>query len=418
VSSYAPLTIDGIEVASFRNGVDLCVALLFGPNEFVSRPAVGNEAERWEYTAVGEEVTIHELVSTSSAVRDRLDVLGIGMTLVRKTFDELITDKGERFAGLPLPAGADPEFKEELEEEGKFIREMTLERWIELVRQRYQTGELDGSPRDVHSLPWLMRLWEESDTRVMMRAVLAALPGTSEIRIDVTDIVDGGYMSLDLNPHEAALKWMANEISSGSPVIVLTEGPSDARILQSAVEVLKPHLKDFLRFPDFSLSPESSASALVKTVKTFASAGIRNRVVAIFDNDTAAEDALQALAEDLLPTNISVFRLPYLPLASAYPAIGPNGTVVMDVNGLAGSIELYTGEDVLRDKDGELRPVQWRGLNDRLKRYQGEVTHKRAIQEGFDAKVKAFLGGEARLIDPDWAGLDLILDAIVGLLSD
>ncbi len=418
MSSYAPLTVDGIEVATFRNGVDLSVALIFGRNEFVSRPAIGDEADRWEYTSVGEEVTIHELVSTSSAVRDRLDVLGIGMTVVRNTFDQLIADESDLSARLPLPDDVDPKFKQKLEEESRLVAEMTLERWIELVRQRYQTGDLAGSARDINSLPWLIRLWEESDTRIMIRAILAALPDASEIRIDVTDIVDGGYMSLDDNPHEAALEWMAQEISSGSPVIVLMEGPSDARILQSAVEIRKPHLKDFLRFPDFSFSPESNASALVKTVKTFASAGIRNRVVAIFDNDTAAEDALRPLAEDSLPRNISVFRLPYLPLASAYPTIGPNGTDVMDVNGLAGSIELYTGEDVLRDQNGELRPVQWRGFNDRLDRYQGEVTHKRAIQEAYEAKVKATQLGELPQILPDWTGLDLVLDSIVRLLSD
>jgi hypothetical protein len=418
VSSYAPLTIDGLEVASFRNGVDLSVALLFGPNEFVSRPAVGDEVERWEYTTEDEDVTIYELVSTSSSVRDRLDVLGIGMTVVRNTFDELIKDKSDRSEQLPLPTGADPRISEDIEEESKLVSEMTLERWIELVKQRHQTRQLDGPTRRSDSLSWLIGLWDESDHRVLIRALLAALPRTSEIRIDVTDIVDGGYMSLDVNPHEEALKWMADETSKGSPVIVLTEGRSDARILQSAVEVLKPHLKDFLRFPDFSLSPESSASALVKTVKTFASAGIRNRVVAIFDNDTAADDALRALVEDRLPRNISFFRLPYLLLASAYPTIGPSGTVVMDVNGLAGSIELYVGEDVLRDHNGELRPVQWRGFNDRLNRYQGEVTHKRAVQEAFDAKVNAALAEKVRGIGADWTGLDLILNTMVRLLSD
>jgi hypothetical protein len=418
VSSYAPLTIDGIEVASFRNGVDLSVALLFGRDEFISRPAVGDEVERWEYSREGEVVVIHELVSTGSAVRDRLDVLGIGMTVVKKAFDELVAERLDIFDRFPVPIGADARFRDEREAESRLLTPMTLDRWSEGVRQWYFTREEDRLLSGVRSMSWLLGLWEGSDHRVMLRALLSALTDASEIRVDITDIVDGGYISADVNPHEAALNWMADEISSGSPVIVLTEGPSDTRILQSAVDILKPHLRDLLRFPDFSLSPESNASALVRTVKTFASAGIRNRVIAIFDNDTAADDALRTLPEGQLPRNISVLRLPYLPLASAYPTIGPSGPVVMDVNGLAGSIELYIGEDVLRDQHGSLRPVQWRGYNDRLRRYQGEVTQKQAIHEAFDAKIKATLAGRPSGFVPDWTGLNLILETIIRLLSD
>lgn len=36
---------------------------------------------------------------------------------------------------------------------------------------------------------------------------------------------------------------------------------------------------------------------LVKTLKSFAAAGISNRIVAIFDNDTAAYDALSLVCE-------------------------------------------------------------------------------------------------------------------------
>ena len=45
-------------------------------------------------------------------------------------------------------------------------------------------------------------------------------------------------------------------------------------------------------------------------MKSFAGAGIVNKVLAIFDNDTAGESAVRTLNQISLPTNIRVMRLP------------------------------------------------------------------------------------------------------------
>jgi hypothetical protein len=47
-------------------------------------------------------------------------------------------------------------------------------------------------------------------------------------------------------------------------------------------------------------------------------------------------------------------QYPEIDIARDYPTLGTNGLSHMDVNGLAGSIELYLGADVLRDSDGVL----------------------------------------------------------------
>lgn len=371
MGSYAPLTIDGYEVAWFKNGFDPSIALLFGINEYTSHPAVGDELDRWDWRdEPDDEFVIHELVSSGNAVRERLDVLGIGMTAVTVMFEKITRDKGEQRFELPMPSNPDAEtvlLHKQWDENFQSIREMTIEKWLKMVGARFKNRDFEGNGRTPHTLPWLMDLWEEWDTRVQMRAILEALPHTTEVRIDFTDVVFGGWVDLDTNPHQATLEWMTDEAVSGSPVVVLTEGQTDARFLQSAVEILKPHLIDYLRFVDFTFNPESNASALLKTVKMFASAGIRNRIVAVFDSDTAAEDVLFSFDEAALPKNISIFRLPRLKLASLYPVAGPEGLGFTDVNGLAASIELYLGEDVLRDDARVLREVQWMGFNKRLK---------------------------------------------------
>jgi hypothetical protein len=419
VSSYAPLTIDGYEVTSFRNGVDLSVALLFGPSELNSRPATPAEVDRWEYKTIDEEVTIYELTSTASAVSERLDVLGIGMRVVTETFDKIVNDRWDFLDHFFLGLTGTPEMQQSHDIERHVLETLTIGQWIGTFRQSYQMSAVaDTLPRALYSLPWLMSLWEESDIRVLIRAILAAVPEQADVRVDVTDIVDGGYLSLDVNPHDVAMAWMADEITSGSPVIVLTEGPTDARFLESAIDVLKPHLGGYLRFPDFTQRPESNASALVRTVRTFAAAGVQNRVIAIFDNDTAGQEALRSLQINDLPKNISVMALPILPMASSYPTLGPGGSAVMDVNGRGASIELYLGDDVLRDDQGDLHPVRWRGFSSGIDQHQGEIEHKRAIQVAFESKTRAALISATPNEHGDWSGLLLILDSLIQLLSE
>jgi hypothetical protein len=71
-----------------------------------------------------------------------------------------------------------------------------------------------------------------------------------------------------------------------APVVVLTEGVTDAEFLSSALAVLYPHLTDLVRFLDYDRKPEGSASAVLRAARAFDAAGIANPVVAVFDNDT------------------------------------------------------------------------------------------------------------------------------------
>lgn len=151
---------------------------------------------------------------------------------------------------------------------------------------------------------------------------------------------------------------------------------TDAEFLSQTVDILAPHLSGYIRFLDYDFKPEGGTSALVRAVRAFAAAGISNRVVALFDNDTAAAEALMALDEKKLPLNFRVCQLPHLPLAVDYPTLGPNDLSCMDVNGLVISVEMFFGEDILRIIGNDLPPVQWRGYMSKIGRYQGELMNK------------------------------------------
>ena len=194
-------------------------------------------------------------------------------------------------------------------------------------------------------------------------------------------------------------------------VIVLTEGKADSRILQASLERLFPHLKHMYSFLDHSaFKAQGGTGELERLARGFAGAGVSNRIVVLFDNDTAGEAAAQRLSRVGLPGNFRVLTLPYLGLAQAYPTIGPTGPAVADINGRACSIEIYCGPTALTGDDGQLCPVQWTGYDSAMKRYQGEPLEKEKIKERFSEVLQHSSDPEA---DPELNSIRLILQSVM-----
>jgi hypothetical protein len=252
------------------------------------------------------------------------------------------------------------------------------------------------------------------DDRFALRAVLLSFPD-SEVVLQVHNIGGKADESRRKISPASAASTMAVATGMHSPVVVLTEGRTDAEFLSSGLKILYPYLTDLIRFMDYGQRPEGGASALVRMIQAFAAAGIANRIIGIFDNDTAAADAIRVLDISRLPPQIKVIRYPTLPMAANYPTLGPpsgDAITLADVNGSAGSIELYLGKDVLTGKSGELRPVQWKSYIPAVGRYQGEVIDKDGIQKSFRKKCDLAMGTPEVIRKQDWEGVRLIIDAI------
>ena len=112
------------------------------------------------------------------------------------------------------------------------------------------------------------------------------------------------------------------QYASGSKVIILTEGKSDGWIIAGAMKLLYPHLLGYFTFMDFELARVGGgAPQLANIVKSFAGAGIVNKVIALFDNDTIGKEAVQNLQQLKLPGNLRVLNLPDLPTLRKYRPI-------------------------------------------------------------------------------------------------
>jgi hypothetical protein len=221
---------------------------------------------------------------------------------------------------------------------------------------------------------------------------------------DLTDLVIQEYLDKDEDPIEHLIDRSALQYHSMGRIIVPTEGRSDVSLLKPALDLLFPHLAGYFSFMDFA-EYGGGAGQLANLIRAFAAAGIVNRVVAIFDNDAAALAAMRTLDKKPLPKHIVAMRLPDLGALRCYPTLGPAGLSLMNINGMAASIELYLGADVLRGEDGELLPIQWTGFERSVSTYQGELLCKREVQERFLAKLARAREDERFREDSDWAGL-------------
>lgn len=437
MGSYAHLEIQGHPFFPMKSYVDNTLMTIFEECDrqiFVRRMSERNEAI-WgtpddEEDEEDEEETIYEYRLESTQAKQRLELQGFTLRRAKAAFEQSIALYAAKLAegGIILAV-----WWQEGEEAADFLRKYTFDVWLDEIREFLDLGgqsffgrnELEILPPyqriianyDVEEFLWGFPL---CDPRLIVRALLEALPASASVILDYTDLVNGGYYEGEEELAAGSRESASAEFVVCSKIVILTEGSTDARYLSESLKILHPHLFPLFSFIDFH-EPKlaGGASSLVHVLKGFIGAQIANRVIALFDNDTAAEVALRALNSIKFPSRFRVLRYPPLPLGESYRTIGPQGESLMNVNGLAGSIEFYFGEEILRGEDGKFTPVQWKGYDQTVQKYQGELIGKSTLQEKFEAKIDAAkCGASPALSGGDWSGMPSIWETIFAACND
>jgi hypothetical protein len=420
VGSYATVYINGVQVGWWKNEIDPTYLFLFSKSDigFGSDAATAARLPA-DVIAKNEEYDTEAcvLTVTAAALHDRLNALGLSTAPAGELFRHLQDGNLSRLRDW----AADERMRDFVQaEELESLEHYSYDDWMEDVDRHIQRGVDDTLERtrrrDRTPFDQIRSDLEMCDPRLGLRCFIDGVAATDVVTLDVTDLVEGGWIEPEIDPHAIALEHYQGYLAQGGPAIVITEGNYDARVLKDAIRVLRPHLDGYIRFLDFSLGNEGGAAAGVKTIKAFAAAGVTNRTVLLLDNDTAAYDAVVTLKHTKLPEHYAVVHYPASPLAQRYPTIGPSGPAAMDVNGLAGSIEMYLGEDVLREPDGDLTPIQWTEYVSRLQQYQGVVQDKAGVQRRFEEKLHRHDQGESVDVEA-WSGLELILNRLLAVLA-
>jgi hypothetical protein len=351
--------------------------------------------------------------------KDRLELMGFTLDVALAGFKHGLSQEiafyeklAEKYRGGPLDY-----FNENLQ----VLRELDPESWLSGIK-RILGERLERLPRSSELVnskysPLLTYMLANDrfgfpghEYRHYIRLLLEVTSESEQLEYDLTDLALGGWLYDAEDLVTYADELLSSDFISTRRIIVLTEGHTDKWVMERSVNLLYPHLREYFHFFDFrSTKAAGGAGELTNTVKAFAAAGIANRIVALFDNDTAGESGIRALSNITMPSNIAIRKYPTIKLATNYPTLGPNGLVHMDVNGLAGSIELYLGRDVLEDENRDLTPVQWTGYNKGLNRYQGEILNKQELLSKFDKKVKTCESNPSRISSFDWEGIHNVL---------
>lgn len=233
----------------------------------------------------------------------------------------------------------------------------------------------------------------------IFRVILEAFKAEEMITLDYTNLFEGGWCNEV--PEE-------NDYSV-SKTVILTEGSTDAKVIGEAMTVLYPHMVKFYSFIDFSTYVvQGSTNYLTHYLKAFIAAGIENRIIALYDNDSAGLSEIRLLDKIPIPSNVKVMHLPDLDMCRNYPTIGPTGNSIDDINGRACSIEMFLGRDILKE-NGEYVPVRWKSYIDKVGAYQGEIVSKSEMLKKFEEKVKR---SKNKIILEEWEECDLLLKQI------
>ena len=447
MSSYASLTLGSLELGESSSDVDPDLIWLFRPNnKELSRISSGT-GDEFEEVLFEEADDSYEYVTESvryrclaTEARDRLELKGFTLDVARARFEASLRDDISSLVCEDgyLLSGSRPEKLYKAERKKlRILKALTPETWSEAI-VRIKEGRLSkkslrksqAKKEQTRLLRYMLKRsssyygypgldYEVSthDYLLFLRLILESSDPDEYLAYDLTDLVHGGYVDED-DDHVALADTETRENAALSQkVIVLTEGTTDRDILERSLKLLYPHLSDCFHFFKFDLNGANKVGGgvgpLANLVRAFAGANVSHRILALFDNDTAAREALFHLDPSVLPENIVIKHYPDLDICEEYPTIGPSGEEMMNVNGLAGSLELYLGEDVLRDSSGELIPVQWAGRPSKaVKAYQGEVRGKRGIRKKYLDKLDECERNPDQIHSNDWEGIRAIIEVM------
>lgn len=429
MGSYAECWLDDLLVGSSKNDIDTEIISLFRPNDKVLSASFSGHVSKllvhYQETVGNDSGSNYVYYEAQvEIVRDRLNILGYDLSTAKEAFRAWVSEELKKSIEFYENCfEKDIEYKEAIEiryrAQCEALSSLTPENWIENLKVIQSKG-LESNYYSRYKGPYegttigymLSNEWygyPGYDLFVPLRLAIESIENSKFLVYDLTDLVWSGYFDEDEDFVEYGFNVSASEYSSKAKTIVLTEGKTDAWVLSEAFDLLYPHLREYFSFLDFeSTGYGGGVGNLANVVKAFAGAGIVNHVIALFDNDTAAASACRALEKVSFPPNIAICRLPELRLLKSYPTVGPSGSVDLDVNGMAASIELYFGDDVLRLDDGNLVPIQWTGYDKAARKYQGEVLEKAFLHCRFKDKLARARRGEKL----NWEDLDAVFQLL------
>lgn len=225
---------------------------------------------------------------------------------------------------------------------------------------------------------------------------------TEYVEWDYGEIVANGWVHIN---------EIKTEIRREDSFLIATEGSSDSHILQKAFRLLKPSVADFFRFIDVTSGhPFPGTGGLSKFAEGLVKIDVQNQIVFLLDNDSEGVEGFNKIMKMKLPLNMSCMCLPDLQEFDNFPAHGPDGLRVANINKTAAAIECYLD---LNYSEYDSHSVRWTNYKKETGLYHGALEFK----EYYASRFLDISDTKLIEIGYDTGKLEVLLDAIIATCS-
>lgn len=369
MGSFCDLKLSGYEIGQSKSYISTFWSCFFNEGDKRSR-SVQYDLYYTKPITGNDEVPTFEYAASVETMKLRLEIMGYTLDKVKRKYSEGLANAlkttREYNAEVLTTVGDNDEKHLITLMNGGFYHCLTLIKYIFDNKITNYSNDLDEHEDiyrfilDYNDIDENLYLgYPNIGIGYFLRAALEAVEPCSELILDITSVVTSGYYEEDEPVCASTAQMHLDSTLPFQKIIILTEGSSDSKILSKALKLLYPKVESYFSFLDFdTYKAEGGSAMLEKTVKSFAAAGISNKIIALFDYDAAGVATTERLKKRKFPSNFRVMNLPEIGLADNYPTIGPQGIINENVNGRACSIEMYLGIDILTDTNKQLAPVE------------------------------------------------------------
>ena len=389
------LTVGGISLDYSKNHMGNDWGYLFQEGDLIRRRTAAIDYDYYaEHPEETEELKEAEetFVSPLSRVLERLALLGHSLDDARTEYQVVVNDAAsmsdpDEETNPPLT------FDDFCELANRFPISDLADAYIEHEtdnRDIVAQGRFAEFAAEFSRLPWTDNsdlYWSERSYLGSKVCILGAISmllvfglspanADAEVEWDFGPIVHAGWVKRDA---------FQPGIRRGQPILVATEGASDARILRRALDLLRPNVADFFRFIDGGERHHFWGTGnLVKFAEGLLRIDIQNRVIFLLDNDAEGVDAHAKLQALSMPGNLRSMLLPSLDEFQSFPALGPEGLSDCDINGRAAAIECYLDLKLPQYPPGR---VIWSNYKKDIDAWHGALEFKESYAKHFMAQT-------------------------------
>ena len=413
------LTVGGVSLDYAKNHMGMDWGHLFQDGDLVRRRTSAINYDYYaEHPQEIAELEIAELtfIRPLSRVLPRLNLLGYSLEVARAEYQAVLSE----VAAFDLDCDDDSTSNQALTFEefcalaNRYPLAELSENYVEYETENRDivsqgrlfeyANEFSRIPRTVTSgLYWSEKSYLSDKLCILSAPSMIQIFGlnpanaNAEVEWEFGPIAHAGWVERD------AFQAGANRLQA---VLVATEGASDARILRRALDVLRPDVADFFRFIDGDERHHFWGTGnLVKFAEGLVRIDIQNRVLFLFDNDAEGVDAFRKIQKLALPSNLRAMVLPSVAELRCFPALGPEGLSVSDINGRAAAIECYLDLNLPQYPPGR---VIWSNYKKEIDAWHGALEHKESYVQHFMEQDEASLIGTY-----DTTKLTKLLDALI-----